>query len=427
MATARSSVSAPATSTRRSSSCASAACSTRCSCSHFHLGSQISSIRAVKDALREAGRIYVELYKLGAPLAYLDVGGGLGVDYDGSQTNFPSSMNYTMQEYANDIVYGMMELCDPEGVPHPTLVSESGRALVAHHAVLVVDVLGVGEFRVGSPPRADAARGPAAAAQSLRDPPRRVAQECPRVVPRRARVPRRVPEPLPAQPPLALPAGAGRGPLLGAGHQDPAHHPRAPRGARGARRAGAGAGRHLLLQLLGLPVAARRLGDRPALPGHARSTGWPRSRPAGRCSPTSPAIRTARSSTSSTAATSSRCSSSTPSTGDDYHLGIFLVGAYQEILGDLHNLFGDTNTLHVSLGEDGAYLIEHVLTGDTVSDVLKYVSYDPHELLARVRRAVEVALARQADRAGRLAGPAAHLRAGPGRLHLPRARVRPRR
>jgi arginine decarboxylase len=81
-----------------------------------------------------------------------------------------------------------------------------------------------------------------------------------------------------------------------------------------------------------------------------------------------------------------------PLTGDDYHLGIFLAGAYQEILGDLHNLFGDTNTLHVSLGEDGAYVIEHVLTGDTVSDALKYVSYDPHELLARVRRAVEVAL-----------------------------------
>jgi arginine decarboxylase len=119
---------------------------------HFHLGSQISSIRNVKEALREAGRTYVELYKLGAPLRYLDVGGGLGIDYDGSQTNFTSSMNYTLQEYANDIVFGTMELCDADNVPHPTLVSESGRALVAHHAALIVDVLGVGEFTVGQLP-----------------------------------------------------------------------------------------------------------------------------------------------------------------------------------------------------------------------------------------------------------------------------------
>jgi arginine decarboxylase len=91
---------------------------------HFHLGSQISSIRSVKNALREAGRFYVELHKMGAPLKYLDVGGGLGVDYDGSQTNFASSMNYSVQEYANDIVYSTMEMCDAENVPHPTIVSE---------------------------------------------------------------------------------------------------------------------------------------------------------------------------------------------------------------------------------------------------------------------------------------------------------------
>src|SRR5262249_37806286 len=93
-----------------------------------------------------------ELCKLGAPLRMFDVGGGLGVDYDGSQTNFTSSMNYTLQEYANDVVYGAMEACDAEGIPHPTIVTESGRATVAHHAMLVVDVLGVGEFAVGRVP-----------------------------------------------------------------------------------------------------------------------------------------------------------------------------------------------------------------------------------------------------------------------------------
>src|ERR671914_718237 len=98
---------------------------------HFHLGSQITNIRIVKGALNEAARVYTELAKLGAGLQYLDVGGGLGVDYDGSQTNFESSMNYTLQEYANDVIYHVQTVCDEANVPHPTIVSESGRAVVA--------------------------------------------------------------------------------------------------------------------------------------------------------------------------------------------------------------------------------------------------------------------------------------------------------
>src|SRR3954470_22209518 len=113
---------------------------------HFHLGSQIANIRSVKNALREAVRFYVEVSKQGAPLGLLDVGGGLGVDYDGSQTNFASSMNYTTEEYANDVVFSIMEGCDLARTPHPILVSESGRAIVAHHAVLVTEVLGSSEF-----------------------------------------------------------------------------------------------------------------------------------------------------------------------------------------------------------------------------------------------------------------------------------------
>src|SRR3954452_5240823 len=110
---------------------------------HFHLGSQITNIRIVKGALNEAARCYTELAKLGAGLQYLDVGGGLGVDYDGSQTNFESSVNYTLQEYANDVVYHVQTVCDEAKVPHPTIVSESGRAVVAHHSVLVFNVLDV--------------------------------------------------------------------------------------------------------------------------------------------------------------------------------------------------------------------------------------------------------------------------------------------
>jgi arginine decarboxylase len=113
---------------------------------HFPLGSQIPNIRIVKGALNEAARVYVELVKAGAGLQYLDVGGGLGVDYDGSQTDFESSVNYTLQEYANDVVYRLQTVCDEAKVPHPTIVSESGRAIVAHHSLLVFNVLGVSGF-----------------------------------------------------------------------------------------------------------------------------------------------------------------------------------------------------------------------------------------------------------------------------------------
>ncbi len=119
---------------------------------HFHIGSQITNIRAVKDALREASRIYVELHALGAPMRYLDCGGGLGVDYDGSQTNFHSSVNYTLNEYASDIVIQVAEACNARGVPHPDIVTESGRALVAHHSVLVFNVLATNEILVGQIP-----------------------------------------------------------------------------------------------------------------------------------------------------------------------------------------------------------------------------------------------------------------------------------
>ncbi|MEZ6069254.1 MAG: biosynthetic arginine decarboxylase [Pirellulales bacterium] len=110
---------------------------------HFHLGSQIPNIRTIKEALDEAARIYAELYLAGAGLEYFDVGGGLGVDYDGSRTNFASSTNYTLREYASDVIYHTQRVCDDTGVPHPTIISESGRALVAHHSMLIFNVLGV--------------------------------------------------------------------------------------------------------------------------------------------------------------------------------------------------------------------------------------------------------------------------------------------
>jgi arginine decarboxylase len=113
---------------------------------HFHLGSQITNIRSIKNALTEAARVFVELERIGAGVRFMDVGGGLGIDYDGSQTDFESSVNYTLQEYANDVVFRIKSVCDEAGVKHPTIITESGRAVVAYHSLLVFDVLGVSNF-----------------------------------------------------------------------------------------------------------------------------------------------------------------------------------------------------------------------------------------------------------------------------------------
>ena len=109
---------------------------------HFHIGSQINDIAVLKDALQEAGQIYVELTRLGAPMGFLDVGGGLGIDYDGSRTASAASTNYSLQNYANDVVATVRECCEPNGIEVPTLVSESGRAIASHFSLLVFDVLG---------------------------------------------------------------------------------------------------------------------------------------------------------------------------------------------------------------------------------------------------------------------------------------------
>ena len=182
---------------------------------HFHLGSQIPNIRIVKGALNEAARVYVELVKAGAGLKYMDVGGGLGVDYDGSQTNFESSVNYTLQEYANDVVYHLQTVCDEAKVPHPTIVSESGRAIVAHHSVLVFNVLGVSGFGDETLPKTPDAGDGAAAHRPDRDLRRPDVEKRARELPRRAAGARHGDEPVLGRLPAARSAIAGREPLLG--------------------------------------------------------------------------------------------------------------------------------------------------------------------------------------------------------------------
>jgi arginine decarboxylase len=360
---------------------------------HFHLGSQISNIRSIKNGLLEAGRFYVELYKLGcAGLQYIDVGGGLGVDYDGSQTNFSSSMNYSVQEYANDVVFELQQVCQEAGVPHPDIVSESGRAVAAHHAVLIVDVLEVSQIADYQAPTA-------------------------------------LPEDAHQLGKILYDTYLGVSPknLLESFHDAQAYREQA------LQLFGLG---HLSLKnrvlcdqlywciskkILGflpdlkdipedLEPLERTLSDTYFL-NFSMFQSLPDSWAVDQLFPITPIHRLNERPVRRGVLADITCDSDGKidqfidprdvkkslelhalNNGDPYYLGIFLVGAYQEILGDLHNLFGDTNTVHVSLNDDGLYTIEEVFAGDTVTDVLRYVNYEPAHLIKKLRQNVEGAL-----------------------------------
>jgi arginine decarboxylase len=358
---------------------------------HFHLGSQISAIRSVKNAMREAGRFFVELHKAGAPLKYLDVGGGLGVDYDGSQTNFESSLNYSMQEYANDIVFAMQELCDADGIPHPILVSESGRAVVAHHAVLIMDILGVSEFDVGIVPEKVPPEAPPVV-RNLVDAYREVSRKNFLEVYHDA-----------------LEYKEECLTLFALGHLSLQERVIAEQAFWGTCQKILRICRELKEVPEDLEHLEKSLAD-TYFCNFSMFQSLPDSWAIDQLFPILPIHRHHEEPTRRAVLADITCDSDGkidnfidrrdvkhvlelhPLKDEDYTVGIFLVGAYQEILGDLHNLFGDTNTVIVSLGESGGYHIDHVIPGDTVTSVLKYVSYSPEELVARLRRSTEEAI-----------------------------------
>jgi arginine decarboxylase len=359
---------------------------------HFHLGSQISAIRAVKNAMREAGRYFVEIVKLGAPLKYFDAGGGLGVDYDGSQTNFASSMNYTLQEYANDLVFSLQEMCDSSGIAPPTIVTESGRAVVAHHSMLVVDALGVGEFDVGKAPEKladDASR----VVRNLYDTWRETSSKNVREAYHDALEYREEVLTLYSLGSLSLTERVVAEDIFWAICQKILK---------------------LVREMREVPEEFEGL-ERTLSDTYFCNFSMFQSLPdiwaIDQLFPIMPIHRLTEEPTRRAVLADITCDSDGKIdhfidrrdvknvlelhplvAGDEYYLGVFLAGAYQEILGDLHNLFGNTNTVHVSLAPGGGYQIEHVVTGDTVTDVLKYVSYAREDLVARVRRFAEQAV-----------------------------------
>ncbi len=359
---------------------------------HFHLGSQIPNIRIVKAALNESARIYAELVKEGAGLEYLDVGGGLGVDYDGSQTNFESSVNYTLEEYANDVVYHVQSVCDDAGVKHPTIVSESGRAIVAYHSVLVFNVLGVA--RLSETPLPANGFG-----DDLEQPLVDLQETYQHLTSRNA-----LESFHDAQQALDMALN-----LFNAGYL--------PLGQRCLAEtlywAICAKLRKLVAGLDDVPEDLQGLDDTLAdtyFCNFSLFQSIPDSWAIKQLFPVMPVHRLNEPPTAQAVLGDITCDSDGkldqfidrrdvkrtlalhPFNGDPYYLGVFLVGAYQEILGDLHNLFGDTHAVHVSLDPSGKVVLDSVIKGDTVREVLNYVEFDSEMLIGRLRKSVEAAV-----------------------------------
>jgi arginine decarboxylase len=359
---------------------------------HFHLGSQIPNIRIVKGALNEAARIYAELVKLGAGLEYLDVGGGLGVDYDGSQTNFESSMNYTLEEYANDVVYHIQTVCDDAGVAHPTIVSESGRAIVAYHSVLVFNVLGVSGFR-------EEPRIPDGSLDEFEQPIVDLIETYQNLSVRNA-----LESYHDAQQALDMALNLFNGGYLPLDQRVQAEELFWAICLKLQR---------LTQQMEEVPEDLHGLDETLAdtyFGNFSLFQSIPDSWAIKQLFPVMPIHRLNRPPTSHAVIGDITCDSDGKLDqfidrrdvkrtlplhafdGEPYYLGVFLVGAYQEILGDLHNLFGDTHAVHVSLDGAGGVVLDAVIKGDTVREVLDYVEFEADSLVRKLRGDIEAAV-----------------------------------
>jgi arginine decarboxylase len=356
---------------------------------HFHIGSQVTAIQTFKKAMREATRLYVELTRLGAPMRLLDVGGGIAVDYDGSRTTFDSSRNYTESEYAADIVAHVGEACSSAEVAHPTLVTEAGRATAAHCAILLFDVLGVEQMPTSGPP-----------------------------------APERPDEhELVGELRSAYEAANARS------YQEAWHDAQDVRlRSRHAFELGVlgldelaqidalfwkicGRIQHVAREQSYVPDELGALTTLLADTYYGNFSVFqsvPDAWAVDQLFPCLPIQRLHEEPTRRGVIADLTCDSDGKLTrfvdrrdvkkvlelhplrvGERYVLAVALVGAYQEILGDLHNLFGDTHAVHVRVDESGAPVIDRVIDGDSVQDVAGYVQYDRKELIHRVRNATE--------------------------------------
>jgi len=371
---------------------------------HCHLGSQIANIRDIQLGLREVGRYYAELRGLGIPLAYVDVGGGLGVDYEGAGSRSDCSMNYSVQEYANNVVHTLGEICAERQLPHPDLITESGRALTAHHAVLITNVID----------HEPAPGGAAPPAPELSDPPgfHNLWSVYRTLSPQSA-----VEAYHDAVYWLSEAQSGYLHGVLGLEQRARAEqiYYAICRQVKPCLNPGARAHRELLDELndklaekffINLSVF-QSMPDVWALDQIFPIMPLQRLQEP----PSSRAILQDLTCDSDGCieyyADSQGIETTLPlppyRPGEPYLLGIFLVGAYQEILGDMHNLFGDTDAVNVELTEEGGYRLVEPEHGDTVADLLRYVHFEPELLLAAYQDKLAASTLGKAERKAYLA------------------------
>jgi arginine decarboxylase len=364
---------------------------------HFHIGSQITSIESIKKALQEASCMYAALAQLCSSLAFFDAGGGLGIDYDGSKTTSDSSINYSLEEYARDVVSAIKEACQNAEVPDPMIITESGRALVAHHTVLVIEVIDIASLLSGE----DEIEPPL----SQHDIPVSLyhlyqhasSENCLETLHNALQLKEMIVDSFILNQ-LSI--------------EERAYCERIYQ--------------HLLAKIQSL---SKQLNEVPEEIENLNKTrldmyfcnfsvfqSLPDSWAIGQLFPIMPIHKLTEDPNRHAVIADLSCDSDGKinhfigqkgishsylplhkMTTSPYYLGIFLVGAYQEILGGLHNLFGDTNVVHVELTEEGTWEIKDVIEGDTIEEVLHYTQYNPDQLLENLRGLIEKAL-----KAGRL-------------------------
>ncbi|MEY3026535.1 MAG: hypothetical protein RL136_57 [Planctomycetota bacterium] len=366
---------------------------------HCHMGSQIHDIRQVTTGVNELARVYTQLAKMGAGMRYLDVGGGLGIDYDGSQTNFEFSTNYTLQEYAANVVYKIMAVCDEEEVAHPTIVTESGRAMVAQQSVLVFDVLGAN--------RLDRFTVPA----SLEDVSKDDSGQVPRPIvdlfeAYNAITERRLLECYHD----ALQSRDEAMNLFSVGYLSLEHRALAER----MFWATCAKVRDKAKSMPSVPEELRDLETNTSDTYFCNLSifqSLPDIWAINQLFPIMPIHRLDERPNRKATIADMTCDSDGKidrfvddhdvkkwielhdiKDGDEYFLGAFLVGAYQETLGDLHNLFGDTHVAHIRLDDNGNWWIDEIVEGDSVREVLSYVQYDVNRLSQAIRHECERAV-----------------------------------
>jgi arginine decarboxylase len=359
---------------------------------HFHVGSQVGNIRQLKAAILEASRIYVDLYRRGAGLRYFDVGGGLGVDYDGSQSDTASSMNYTVQEYANDVVFHVQTVCDEASVPHPQLMSESGRAVAAHHSVLVMETLGVTS-------QGNVQAIPTQVPDHYEKPVLDLWMTYSELTPSNIRESYHD-----AQLALDLCMNLFSGGYLPLEQRVTAedlffsicHRIRDLSNEHGEVHEDIKELDRMLSDIYfanfslfqSMPDSWAIDHMFPVLPIHRLDERPTRHAVLGdiTCDSDGKVDRFINGGQQNRTLLLHELRPNEP-----YQLAVFMVGAYQEILGDLHNLFGDTHAVHVDV-HDGIAKVQSIVKGDTVREVLGYVQYEGRELVDKLQEAVEDAV-----------------------------------